>query len=119
MLFCYSESKQCYTWTDGDRIIRGCVGDKFIPSAVYCSNPRRCVICDFRFNCNKQQVLLQKCHRNHDKSCSTALVNMGCYQFKYDNETINGCISELTNKQYADCLNSNDCKICFEDYCNN
>lgn len=127
---CQSESRQCYTLTSGDAVIRGCVGDDFIPSPEECSDPFQCSICSDKNKCNDRAIGTEKCisiDGNGNPSgvgssviCPLDIEPMGCYHYVYENNTTieKGCFSKLSPDLRAECVSSKYCRNCLGENCN-
>lgn len=113
-------------------MIRGCVGDKIIPTLDKCSDPENCVFCSQSDDCNREQILPEKCyHGSYDKThpydlsasepidCPLAPIPLGCYDEMKSGVRVKGCLSSMSTEEIKACKSNPFCDTCHGDGCNN
>ncbi|XP_034108700.1 uncharacterized protein LOC117570904 [Drosophila albomicans] len=134
----YKPNDSCYLWVDNDNDIRqlGCVSSFRNQDVETLIKTKRVQVCEGN-NCNTPQlqspVRCAVCNSRTNASCATTPLAVDnfevCSQFPYthcvtqlDDEgaTIRGCLFDLPQTDFANCLLGNDpnCEICSEDGCN-
>lgn len=130
-------TNRCYTKTIDGNLIRGCIGDKFVPELAQCKDGN-CEACTAANTpCNDKQIsdtCIQcessdphsKCKKypGSERSVFCSLnnkISSGCY-LKVNNETYKrGCVEHLRTDEKEQCSDSDEnwkCKTCSYPNCN-
>ncbi|KAH8300340.1 hypothetical protein KR044_013243 [Drosophila immigrans] len=134
----YKPNDSCYLWVNNDNDIQqlGCLSSFRNQDVESMIKTKRIALCEGN-NCNKPQlqapVKCAVCNSRTNATCATtplAIDNFEtCSQYPHthcvtqlDNEgaTIRGCLFDLPQTDFANCLLGNDpnCQICAQDGCN-
>lgn len=134
---CRDYDDECFVFTNGKTIERGCLKEKGSDFENGCkSNDAKCQICsnDDGRACNQQNLSIDTCiacnsnedPRCHDDPssineiiCSVNAKTAGCYLHRYEDVCKRGCVSDLSESFQGICLNQSDkCKTCIGKNCN-